>query len=123
MRPAGILSTSWSSAAASTARTSTGVPLRAIACASQDATSATAQAWRTDHAGGSSESSKRAASRRAGTVMPGIVAGAARGAARRGPPARPVAQVDHDGPLEVRAIAGGPRCRAGVPSVVGAGCP
>ena len=106
MRPAGILSTSWSSAAASTARTSTGVPLRAIACASQDATSATAQAWRTDHAGGSRESSKRAASRRAGTVMPGIVAGAARA---RGVDRQPVGpQVDHDGPVEVRAIQAGP---------------
>ena len=111
MRPAGILSTSWSSAAASTARMSTGVPLRAIACASHDATSATAQAWRTDHAGGSRDSSRLAASRRAGTVMPGIVAGAARARGVDHQPVRP--QVHHDGPVEVRAVHAGPDVAAG----------
>ena len=105
-RPPGVLSASWSSAAVSIAPESTACPFRIAARASHAATSATAQAWRTDHGAGSSERNSRAASRRVGTGMGRSVARAeGRGPGTLGPDADSLGPEVHlDGPVSVRPV-------------------
>ena len=83
---------------------STGWPARLARRARKAATSATAQAWRSNFADGPSERSWRAASRRSGIVMEGIVS------RRRGPGGRP--PVD-DGPRATGDAGDGAPARGG----------
>ena len=119
MRPAGILSTSWSSAAASTARTSTGVPLRGdrvrqpgrhVRDGAGVAHGPRGRVQGEQQAGG-------LAARRDGHAGNRSRCGAR---PRCGPPARPPAgppRRSRGGPCGTR----GPRCRAGAPASMGAG--